>query len=220
MFHGASLRMRLFCRRRPESRRFVGPALVAGPCNVRRGMDLPKRETARLRFGRESASGATYFVTLCTKDRVPFLTQQETGNRVIGIIQAMHDSGDTTLLASTIMPDHVHLLFILGPRLQVGQIMGKFKTMARDRGRTSWRWQDDGFEHRIRNLESIEDYAFYIFMNPYRAGLCSLTKIWPWWVCPNPSPLNFLTKLASDHVVPLEWIGLREEIAHRIAVRP
>lgn len=131
----------------------------------------------------------------------------------------MHESGEIQLIASTLMPDHAHLLLTLGHRLSVGQVMGKIKSLSRDKGRTPWRWQDDGFEHRLRNIESIEDYGFYIFMNPYRAGLCALTQSWPWWACPNPSQFTFLTKLESDHVVPSEWVGLREEIAHRIVVR-
>ena len=87
---------------------FVGPALVAGPSNIRATMGLPERETSRLRFGRDSASGASYFVTICTKDRKPVLTQPDIGNRLIEIIQAMHVSGDINLVSSTLMPDHVH----------------------------------------------------------------------------------------------------------------
>ena len=179
-------------------------------------MELPERETSRLRFGRISTAGATYFITICTKRRVPLLTRDPNGNAVSTAVQSMHTAGDIELLAATVMPDHVHLLLSLGPRLRVGQVMGKVKTLSRNQSKAVWHWQDDGFEHQLRDYESIEDYGFYIFMNPYRAGLCPLAALWPWWLCLQPSSFGFLTKLDSGQTVPQEWLGLYEEIAAAI----
>lgn len=151
--------------------------------------------------------------------RSPVLTRPEIGNTLNAVIVSMHTDGDIDLIASTFMPDHVHLLFSMGSRLRVGQIMGKFKALSRHRGRATWRWQDDGFEHRLRERESIEDYGFYIFMNPYRAGICGSDLNWPWWVCPNPERLAFLSKLESNHPVPSAWLELCNEVKGRIAIR-
>lgn len=128
----------------------------------------------------------------------------------------MHIAGDIELLAATVMPDHVHLLFTLGSRLRVGQVMGKFKSLARDMGKVPWQWEQDGFEHQVRAFESIQDYAFYILMNPYRAGLCPLTAIWPWWLCPNPGVFRFMTALEQGNAVPSTWLGLSDQIAVRL----
>ncbi len=133
-------------------------------------MPLPQRKTARLRSGRVSVAGATYFVTLCTQARAAVLTQSETGAKVLETLRELHVAGDAEILAATIMTDHAHLLFTLGVRLRFGQVVAKCKTLARDCGRAAWRRQEDGFEHRLRPPESAEDYAFYIFMNPYCAG--------------------------------------------------
>lgn len=179
-------------------------------------MALPDRKTSRLRFGRISVPRATYFITCCTKNRAPILLQSNTAKITIDTLHAMHAGGDMDLLAATVMHDHVHMLFTLGARLQVGQIMGKFKAKARDLGKASWRWQDDGFEHRIRNTESVEDYGFYIFMNPYRAGLCPLTDPWPWWRCPRPSIFQFSAGGDFSRPVPKEWLGLCDKIAAKI----
>lgn len=176
----------------------------------------PVRKTPRLRFGRVSAPGANFFVTLCIKDRTPVLTTTATGRTVTDALQALHSSGDIGLLAATIMPDHAHLLFTLGTRLHVGQVMGKFKALSRDMGQAPWRWQPDGFEHQIREIESIEDYGFCLFMNPYRAGLCPLTSSWPWWLCPQPSVFRFLASLEQNSAVPAAWLGLSDQIATRI----
>ena len=129
---------------------------------------------------------------------------------------ALHAASDVELLAATIMPDHAHLLFALGARLTIGQVMAKFKTLARDGGHVTWHWQQDGFEHQLRTGESEEDYGFYVFMNPYRAQLLSTAQIWPWWVCPEPSQFLFLQQLNADGTPPPEWLDKIEDVANRV----
>ena len=147
---------------------------------------------------------------------MPILTAGDTGKRLTGVLQSMHSASDIELAAATIMPDHVHLLFLLRSRLLVGQVMGKFKSLARDMGKSSWQWQQDGFEHQVRRLESLEEYAFYIFMNPYRAGLCSLNASWAWWFCPEPKRFRFLDALENGKTVPSAWLDRSDQIAAKI----
>jgi putative transposase len=142
-------------------------------------MPLPQRKTARLRWGRITAAGADYFATLCTHARAPILTNDTIAIRLLDALRQMHREVDIHLLAATIMPDHVHLLFTLGERLSYGRVIAKFKTLGRDQGRADWRWQKDGFEHQLRPHEKMEDYGFYVFMNPYRAGLIATCERWP-----------------------------------------
>jgi len=130
---------------------------------------MPERKTVNLRHARVSQAGARYFLTICTRNRVPVLTAPVNATRISDAFANLPSAGDFDLHAATIMPDHVHLLFTLGTRLTLGQTMAKFKNFARDLGRVPWRWLDDGFEHRLRPIELIEDYGFYFFMNPYRA---------------------------------------------------
>src|SRR6478736_6483848 len=137
------------------------------------------RKTARLRFGRLSVPGAHYFVTFCTKDRIPALGEPGHAMALVETLRSMHAAQDIGLVAATIMPDHVHLLFTLGENLRVGQVIGKIKTLARRQPNEGWRWQNECFEHRLRPEDSVEDYGFYIFMNPYRAGLARLDERWP-----------------------------------------
>lgn len=195
---------------------FACASAALPPCYHSPAMALPNRQTSRLRFGRTSAPGASYFITNCTKDRAAILTATNTGRTVADSLLALHSSGEIQLAAATIMPDHVHLLFTLGDRLRVGQVVGKFKTLARNMGRATWRWQQDGFEHQLRDVESMEDYGFYMFMNPYRAGLCPLAAPWPWWLCPQPSLFRFLSARDQNQAVPSEWLGLSDQIGSRI----
>ena len=177
------------------------------------------RKTARLRFRRLSLTGSYYFVTCCTKDRDRVLTERQTAAALVEVLRSMETSQDIVLAAATIMPDHVHLLFALGARLRIGQVIGKMKALACRRAVTDWVWQEESFEHQVRLNDSLEDYGFYVFMNPYRAGLCSLSERWSWWICPEPGEFGFLAHLEGGKPVPEEWIGRSKEIADRIGVR-
>lgn len=178
---------------------------------------LPQRQTARLRFGRISAPGARYFVTCCCKNRTRAFAQHPEIRNARGAISSLHDARDIELIAATVMPDHVHLLFTLGPRLSLGQVVAKFKSLTRNKGAAAWRWQDDCFEHRLRPRESAASYAFYIFMNPYRAGLCDLSSWWDGWLCPSAGHLEFLGTL-GDGPVPAQWLTEVERIASALSV--
>jgi len=104
------------------------------------------RKTPRLRFGRLSTSGANYFVTFCTKGRRSELTDHSNATALIDVLRLVHESRDIELIAACVMPDHVHLLFKLGSRLEVGQVIGKIKTLSRLRTKADWQWQDESFE--------------------------------------------------------------------------
>lgn len=144
------------------------------------------------------------------------LTTPGNASRILATLRELHAGRDLALLATAIMPDHVHLLFALGERLTLGQTMAKFKNLARDLGREPSRWLDDVFEHRLRPDELAEDYAFYIFMNPYRAGLIAINGVSPWWFCPDVTQFRFLSHLNADGTPPREWLDLAETTARRI----
>jgi putative transposase len=177
----------------------------APPPNVP-GMPLPQRRTANLRWGRNSCAGSTYFLTLCMQHRAPVFANPAAAAVATKTLRVLQDVGDVEMLAGTVMPDHVHALFTLGRRLRLGQVMGKFKTLVRKQGTEAWKWQEDGFEHEVRAGDLIEDFGFYIFMNPYRAGLVGLHERWPYWFCPDPIRFFFLSLLGDKEAVPAGWI--------------
>jgi putative transposase len=179
-------------------------------------MPSPQRKTARLRWGRITAAGADYFATLCTRGRAPVLIRNATADRLLNVLGHMHREGDISLLAATIMPDHVHLLFTLGERLTYGRAIAKFKTLGRDHGRADWNRQEDGFEHQLRPHEKMEDYGFYLYMNPFRAGLIAMRERWRWWRCPTPSLFSFLQGLNVDGSPPAAWLGESDCVAAHI----
>jgi putative transposase len=177
---------------------------------------LPVRKIPRLRFRRITTPGASYFITFATQQRAQVLITPDTGRIITNTLRELHLNEDIELLAATIMPDHIHFLFTIGTSLKVGQVMGKLKSLSCDHDCDPWRWQKEGFEHQLRDHESFEDYAFYIFMNPYRAKLCPLNKSWAWWLCPRPSIFRFLDALTTEPTVPEAWLGLSDQKANKI----
>jgi REP element-mobilizing transposase RayT len=92
--------------------------------------------------------------------------------------------GRYLLHAYVIMPNHVHIL--LEPRLPLAKITGVIKGVAaRDANATlgcSGKpfWQDESFDHWIRNSAEFARICHYIEWNPVRAGLVVRPEDWKW----------------------------------------
>jgi putative transposase len=50
-------------------------------------------------------------------------------------------------------------------------------------GRSGPFWQDESYDHLIRDSEEFEHAVWYILMNPVRARLCDHWQDWPWTYC-------------------------------------
>ena len=104
------------------------------------------------------------------------------------------------------MPDHVHVLFELGSRLDVGRCVSRWKTAGRKASGYAGAWQRDFWEHRLRKGESWEDYGLYLLLNPYRAGLLSSNEVWPGWWVPEVWRFKFMELLGPEGEPPRAWI--------------
>jgi REP-associated tyrosine transposase len=88
------------------------------------------------------------------------------------------------LRAYVIMPNHVHIL--LEPHVALAKITNAIKGVAaRDAnailGRTGKHfWQDESFDHWIRNLAELERTRLYIEWNPVEANLAMKPQDWKW----------------------------------------
>ena len=103
------------------------------------------------------------------------------------------------------------MLFCLGTDLTLGQCVGRWKFVARQAAEYREDWQRDFWEHRLWERESREDYALYMFLNPYRAALVPSEKRWPWWWTPDPQMFQFSGQLSASGGPPPEWIGWSDE---------
>lgn len=88
------------------------------------------------------------------------------------------------LFAWVLMSNHVHLL--VQPRKPLCEVTRAVKnTSARAAnlvlGKTGTPfWQDESFDHWVRNREEFERIAAYIEENPVKAGLVERAELWRW----------------------------------------
>ncbi len=92
--------------------------------------------------------------------------------------------GQYALRAYVIMPNHVHVL--LDPLVSLRQLTSGIKGVSArysntKLGRTGKPfWQDESFDHWIRNPGQFVRTKNYIENNPVKAGLCANPQDWPW----------------------------------------
>ncbi len=167
---------------------------------------LPVRQTDRMHTGRISIIGERYFVTLVMERRQPWLAGSEAKSMLLEVLRRWPEEGQGEVLAATVMPDHVHVLFQLGIKLTLGQTIARWKGEARKSVGYTGAFQRDFWEHRLRESEAVEDYALSVFLNPYRAGLLRAEGIWPGWWASRPSMFQFTAILSGNGAPPNEWI--------------
>jgi putative transposase len=124
-----------------------------------------------------------YFITLCCANRRKFFIAAKTCEWFLSSLRANAASHLFAVHAYCIMPDHVHLL-AEGIRAQsdVIQLIRsiKIKTstpIERKTGKTLW--QKKFYDHILRNNDSPDSVAWYIWMNPVRANLCHVPDEYP-----------------------------------------
>ena len=153
----------------------------------------PHRQTIRLRTYDYNMPGA-YFITVCTKNRMPILSRIDVGTVVL-------DGPQTTLTyygqiadkhlremqnfyehividKYVIMPNHIHLLLRIKPTVNgpsrttvptrlstISRFIGTFKRFCnRDYGRNIW--QNRSYDHIIRGEHDYREIWTYIDNNP------------------------------------------------------
>jgi len=101
------------------------------------------------------------------------------------------------LFASTIMPNHVHMVLCLneqeshpssgkhdlGYRLAnvIGSLKKRTSSIINCRlGRSGQLWQYETFDHLVRNAEELERIVRYVLYNPVKAGLVKDPSEWKW----------------------------------------
>jgi REP element-mobilizing transposase RayT len=127
---------------------------------------------------------ATYFVTGCTEGKRDGLNGPGVSDRIHAELDGMHRDESIAFRVGTVMPDHIHVLFRLGKRLTLGQVLGRLKSKTRTAlaGR-GIAWQESFFDHRLQPDEPALPIFHYIFMNPYRKGIAAAGEQWHGFRC-------------------------------------
>lgn len=139
------------------------------------------------------AGRGIHFVTLCCElKRRPFL-KTDFARETIDELRRYADQKQFAVHAYCVMPDHVHILVEgldhSSDLLSFLKIL-KQVTAYKYKSRTSKRlWQKKYYDHILRPCDSQDAVAWYIWLNPVRAGLStryldfpfsgSFTMPWP-----------------------------------------
>jgi putative transposase len=119
------------------------------------------------------------FLTVCTKDRRPWLAD----NSVHASLCEAWQSAQAWLVGYYLpMPDHMHLF--CAPH-EVGFPLEKWVTFWKRQFHRlhedpDCRWQPDPFHHRLRRQESYTEKWQYVRENPLRKGLVKNANGWPY----------------------------------------
>jgi putative transposase len=119
-----------------------------------------------------------------------WLKDPRIAGRVIATLQKLHGERLVSVHAYVVMVNHVHVL--LTPAAPLAQITKRLKgATARCvnllLGFTgSHFWQDESFDHWVRNPAEWEKIRAYVENNPVAAGLVARAQDWPWSSASSP----------------------------------
>jgi putative transposase len=134
-----------------------------------------------------------YFLTFCCFERRKCFLQSDFNLYFVEQLREQSAAYQFSALAYCLMPDHVHLLVgALAVSSNLAPFVKAFKQVTgfEFERRTGERlWQRYYYDHVLRPKDDLNCVAWYIWLNPVRAGLCadatehpflgSLTGLWP-----------------------------------------
>ena len=149
---------------------------------------LPAQIMAKLRASKTESMGMRFREYDLELDRGSsgplWLREPRVASLVVSEIEAVAAKGLCRVYAWVIMPNHVHLL--IEPLVPMKLITKAIKGATARRAnlllaRTGkYFWQDQCFDHWIRNEAEFQKVKNYIEENPRRAGLVNEREQWPW----------------------------------------
>ena len=128
--------------------------------------------------------GGTYFFTLVTRDRMPWLAD-DTGRAILGdAMRLVRARRPFRTRAIVVLPDHLHCMWTLPP--DDPDFSGRWKSikqrctagLKRARQFPGGAWQRHFWEHLIRDEEDFRRHVEYIHYNPVKHGLCEQPRDW------------------------------------------
>ena len=122
---------------------------------------------------------AIFFVTICTQPKGKNqLCKPNAAKILFDAARFYEDHHDWYIHLLLLMPDHLHFLARFSRDTGMKDIIERWKRYTATQASVTW--QRDFFDHRLRNDESLKEKAYYIRMNPVRAGLTDRPEDWPY----------------------------------------
>jgi REP element-mobilizing transposase RayT len=112
------------------------------------------------------------------ESHAPILTNSSIAQRILDAGRYYEATGRWYLRVLVLMPDHLHMLVHFSSEESMTKTIRDWKRFLSRKAELSW--QENFFDHRIRNEAELDEKAAYIRMNPVRAELCKAPSDWPW----------------------------------------
>jgi putative transposase len=120
------------------------------------------------------------WLTVCTKDRVPWLKQTVVQEKLRAI---WRDEATAWLMGDyLLMPDHLHGFCAPNdPKCELEEWIAYWKRqLARKLPQFTGGWQRGGFHHRLRSRAEFREKWLYTMENPVRKKWVQDWRDWPW----------------------------------------
>jgi len=161
---------------------------------------------AALRRYRGSRPQAEYFLTINLKQRGGGFESSQWLEVVRSHWQELEQEGHWVVRTAVIMPDHIHLLVRLGEGGPLTECVRLFKGRLSSWLRTAGlQWQPGFFDHQLRRSEDARPVFLYIYLNPYRAGLMPMDRVWPGYFCAKED-WGWFRDLTNESMPQPEWL--------------
>ena len=129
--------------------------------------------------------GAVFHIRIrCASENMVNLTESEVAAALLNSATFYADKGRWFIHLFLLMSDHIHALLLFPKEEVMSRVIGDRKRYQRKEHGV--RWQDDFFDHRIRNTAEYFEKVEYIRRNPVVKGLCEKPENWTWVVESNP----------------------------------
>ena len=135
-----------------------------------------------MRYRRSHVPGGTYFFTVVTHARRPWLQDPLAVRQLGQALRQVRQERPFKTLALVVMPDHIHTLWQLPP--DDADYSTRWMRIKQVMNLSRWErlplWQPRFWEHTLRDERDLEQHTHYIHFNPVRHGLVAKVADWPW----------------------------------------
>jgi len=126
----------------------------------------------------------SYFVTFCCEGRRALFTDRDRANWLIDNLRRQSTAYRFAVHAYCVMPDHAHIFAAgLETTSNLLAFVRNFKHTTEYEYRKRFRralWQKKFYDHILRERDSADAVAIYIWANPVRAGICADPREYPY----------------------------------------
>jgi putative transposase len=129
--------------------------------------------------------GFPSLVTTNIESRHPLFASTQAALLLLRVLDEVRHEIRIQLIAFVIMPDHLHLVLAIPPKVRLERVMrlikgrfsNRFNRMRQTRGRI---WQERYHERALRNERQLLAAIEYVHGNPVKAGLAGEAESYSW----------------------------------------